>query len=67
MMAITIWSGWDKNEVAREGRSEPGTAVVVLDGVMVIWSSLGGFDWSMVGLERWMIAGTGWDRCRVAG
>ena len=51
MMAIRIWSGWDNNEVARGGRSEPGTAVVVLDGVMVIWSSLGGFDWFMGGLE----------------
>ena len=44
MMTIRIWSGWDKNEVAKRGPGEPGTAVVVLDGVMVIWSSLGGFD-----------------------
>ena len=51
MIAIRIWSGWDKNEVARRCRGEPGTAVVVLNGVMVIWSSLGGFDWSRMGLE----------------
>ena len=51
MIAIRIWSGWDKNEVAKRGHSGPGTVVVVLDGVMVIWSSLRGFDWSRVGLE----------------
>ena len=67
MIAIRIWSGGDKNEVARRGRGEPETAVVVLNGVMVIWSSLGGVDWSRVSLELWMIAGTGWDRCRGPG
>ena len=60
MIAIRIWSGWDEKEVARRGHGGPGTVVVVLNGVMVIWNGLGGFDW-------WMIAGTGWDRCRVAG
>ena len=44
MMTIRIWSAWDKNEVARRGRGEPGTVMVVLDGVMVIWSGFGGFD-----------------------
>ena len=44
MMAIGIWSGWNKNEIARRGRGEPGTVVVVLDGVMVIWSGLREFE-----------------------
>ena len=43
-MTIRIWSGWNKNEVARRGRGGPGTRVVVLDEVIVIWSGLGGPD-----------------------
>ena len=51
MVTIRIWSGWNKNEVARRGRGGSGTVVVVLNRVMVIWSGLEGFDWFRVGLE----------------
>ena len=66
VMAMMIWSGWDKNEVTRRGRGGPGTVLLVLEYVLVMWSGLGGFDWFRVGFECWMMAWTGWDRCREA-
>ena len=30
-MAIMVWSGWDKNNVARRGRGGPGTVLLVLE------------------------------------
>ena len=31
VMAMMIWSGWDKNEVTRRGRGRPVTVLLVLE------------------------------------
>ena len=46
-----VMSGWDKNDVARKGRCRSEIVLLVLEQVLVIWSGLGGFEWSRVGLE----------------
>ena len=51
VMTMMIWCGWDENEVARRCHSGPGTMLLVMEYVLVIWSGLGGFDWSSVILE----------------
>ena len=55
-MAMIVWSSWDKNEVAMRGRSGPGTVMLALEYVLVIWSGIGGFSWSRVGPEWWAMA-----------
>ena len=31
VMALMVWNGWDKNQVAMRGRSGPGTVLLALE------------------------------------
>ena len=48
VMALIALNGWDKYKVTRKVLGWLGTALTVLENVLVIWSGLREFDWSSV-------------------
>ena len=47
-MALMVLNKWDKYKVVRKVIGWLGTALVVLENVLVVWSGLRDFDWSRV-------------------
>ena len=63
-MALMALNKWDKYKVARQVICWLGTALAILENVLVVWSGLRDFDWSRV--VRSGVMGDGLERMRYA-